>query len=148
VIRRCLAFRPEERFNEIRNVVFALHPRTQSKRGWTAGGVVALIAMVVVVALLNDAGDGGNRVEGVAQLTPGTDLSTHPSISRDGKTVAYSSDRAEAGNLDIWVQPITASSPPVRVTTDPADDGDADIRGQRGALTCSRWQEPTVFAQR
>ena len=126
VIRRCLAFRPEERFNEIRNVVFALHPRTQSKRGWTAGGVVALIAMVVVVALLNDAGDGGNRVEGVAQLTPGTDLSTHPSISRDGKTVAYSSDRAEAGNLDIWVQQIVGHDP-IRVTTNEADDSEPAI---------------------
>jgi serine/threonine protein kinase len=126
VIQRCLAFRPEDRFSEIRDVIFALHPRAHSKRTWIARAMVALTAMMLGVALLNSVGDIGSRVEGVAQLTPGTDLSRHPSISRDGKMLAYSSDRAEAGNLDIWVQRLPAGSP-VRVTSDPADDGEADI---------------------
>lgn len=126
VVRRCLAFRPEDRFSDVRDIIFALHPRINYKKAWIVGAMVALTAIVVGVALQNSAGDGGSRVEGVAQLTPGTDLSRHPSISRDGKMVAYSSDRAEAGNLDIWVQPLPVGRP-VRVTTDPADDGEADI---------------------
>ena len=127
VVQRCLSFRPEDRFPEVRDVIFALHPRTRSKRAWIAVGVVALVAIVILGVGLYGVGNGGNRVEGIAQLTPGIDLSIHPSISRDGKIVAYSSDRAEAGNADIWVQPITASSPPLRVTTDLANDGDPDI---------------------
>jgi len=126
VIQRCLAFRPEDRFNDIREVIPALHPQTHSKRTWIVRAMVAVIAMVIGVALLNSLGDNASRVEGVVQLTPGTDLSRHPSISRDGKMVAYSSDRAEAGNLDIWVQQLPAGRP-IRITTDPADDGEADI---------------------
>jgi Tol biopolymer transport system component len=126
VIQRCLAFRPEDRFKEVRDVVFALRPRTIFKKAWSVGAMVTLTAMVVGVVLLITGGDRSTRVERIGQLTPGTDLSREPSISRDGKTVAYSSDRAETGNLDIWVQTLPAGRP-VRVTTDPADDGQADI---------------------
>jgi serine/threonine protein kinase/Tol biopolymer transport system component len=126
VIDRCLAFRPEDRFNEIRDVILALHPRTHSKKAWIVGAMVVLITMVVGLALLSSAGDGGSRVEGVAQLTPATDLTSRPSLSRDGQLVAYSSDRAEAGNLDIWVQRLP-SGRPIRLTTNPAEDVDPNI---------------------
>jgi serine/threonine protein kinase len=56
------------------------------------------------------------------QLTADSGLSTTPAISLDGKLIAYASDRAGAGNLDIWIQPLTQGARPIRLTTDPSDD--------------------------
>src|SRR6516162_6765951 len=74
VIQRCLAFRPEDRFKEVRDVVFALRPRTIFKKAWSVGAMVTLTAMVVGVVLLITGGDRSTRVERIGQLTPGTDL--------------------------------------------------------------------------
>jgi eukaryotic-like serine/threonine-protein kinase len=131
VIRRCLEFRPEDRFKEVRDVILALKPGRQFKISWITG--VALTAMVFLAALLLVSSRVGSRLEGVAQLTPATDLSRSPSLSRDGTVVAYSSDRAEAGNLDIWVQHLP-SGIPLRITTDPAEDGEANIAPDGSAV--------------
>ena len=48
-------------------------------------------------------------------------LTFQPTISRDGSLIAYSSDRAGEGNLDIWVKQIGGGEP-LRITDDPADD--------------------------
>lgn len=125
-ICRCLEVRPEERFEKVTDVVSALNPRKQSKSAWISVGGVVLTGMLVVAALIVAGRRGGSRLEKVAQLTPGTDLSRGPSLSRDGKVVAYSSDRVEAGNLDIWVQTLPAGRP-IRVTTDPAEEGEANM---------------------
>lgn len=66
------------------------------------------------------------RIEDLMQVTSQTDLSADPSLSRDGKVIAYDSDRGEAGNLDIWVQKLPNGTPR-RITTDPADDDDANL---------------------
>jgi Tol biopolymer transport system component len=48
-------------------------------------------------------------------------LAVNPAVSRDGKLLAYASDRAGDGGLDIWVQQ-TAGGEPLRLTHDTADD--------------------------
>jgi serine/threonine protein kinase/Tol biopolymer transport system component len=48
-------------------------------------------------------------------------LSAAPALSRDGQLLAYTSDRAGKGNLDIWVQQVDGSSL-LQVTNDPADE--------------------------
>ncbi len=132
VISRCLEFRPEDRFKAVRDVSSDLNPGRRSKNTWIAGTGVGLTVMLVGFALVR-VGAAGRRVEGVSQLTPATDLSLRPSLSRDGKVVAYSSDRAEVGNLDIWVQRLP-SGIPVRITRDPAADGEASIAPDGNAI--------------
>ena len=42
-------------------------------------------------------------------------------MSADGRIVAYSSDRAGEGGVDIWVHHVTEREP-ARLTHDPGDD--------------------------
>jgi len=57
----------------------------------------------------------------LTQLTSDGALYVEPAMSRDGRMLAYSSDRGGGGNLDIWIQPMNGGSP-VRLTKDPADN--------------------------
>jgi Tol biopolymer transport system component len=91
---------------------------------WAAAGVVVLLVAMGVRATWS-------RREpppvDVVQLTFDTGFTSDPSVSRDGKLIAYYSDRAEFGNLDIWVQPRDGSGPARRLTRDPARDMTPDI---------------------
>ena len=62
----------------------------------------------------------------LAPLTRDAGLSTTPTLSRDGRLLAYASDRGSGGTLNIWVQQV-AGGAPVRVTNDEADDSDPDF---------------------
>ncbi len=132
VVQRTLEFPPEDRFKSVSDMTTALNPRGLSRGAWISVATFAL-AMLLVASALAFGMRGGSRLEKVAQLTPGTDFSRSPSISRDGKVVAYSSDRAESGNLDIWVQ-FLSGGPPIRITTDPAEDGEANISPDGSAV--------------
>jgi Tol biopolymer transport system component len=60
------------------------------------------------------------------RLTTDDGLTTDATLSADGKLVAYASDRANASNLDIWLQQIEGGGA-VRLTDDPADDYEPSI---------------------
>jgi serine/threonine protein kinase len=49
-------------------------------------------------------------------------LSTDPVASRDGKFLAFASDRSGEDSLDIWVQQMSGGGEPLRITTDASDD--------------------------
>ncbi len=93
----------------------------------TAGLVSVLLGAVVV---LRQAGGNSAAAPGMLlnlkRLTADSGLTWQPAISRDGHLVAFSSDRADDGNLDLWVMQADGSDP-VRLTNDPADDRDPDF---------------------
>ncbi|MGO9257472.1 MAG: protein kinase domain-containing protein [Bryobacteraceae bacterium] len=125
-IARCLAFRPQDRFRNLRDVIPTLDGskrRGRVKRFTAAGVAAAAIAGIVALA---SGSDWGDRVTDPLRLTPETDWSNSPSITRDGKWVAYASNRAEAGNMDIWLD-LTKGGAARRLTTDPAEDREPSI---------------------
>jgi Tol biopolymer transport system component len=65
-------------------------------------------------------------VQAITMLTADTGLSAYPALSRDGSLVAFASDRAGEGNLDIWMQQIGGGDP-IRLTRDPSDESDPAI---------------------
>ena len=54
------------------------------------------------------------------------DLSESPSLSHDGKVIAYSSDRAETGNIDIFTQRFPGGRA-IRITTNVAQDDNPSL---------------------
>jgi serine/threonine protein kinase/Tol biopolymer transport system component len=60
----------------------------------------------------------------VTRVTFGSGLQTDAAFSPDGRFIAYASD--QAGNFDIWVQPVGGGGEPVQVTKSPAQDTTPD----------------------
>jgi Tol biopolymer transport system component/predicted Ser/Thr protein kinase len=166
ILRQCLAKNPEERTQsaqDVRNQLVDLRVETESgalvegvgpaaaaplavgRRPLILAVVVALLAVLLAALfVLRRAGptagsERGGAVEGtqlkVTDL-PGAEVT--PSISPDGKVIAYAS--RSAGNWDIYVQRIGGSNP-VNLTRDSAED---DVQpafspdGERIAFRSSR----------
>jgi eukaryotic-like serine/threonine-protein kinase len=120
VIEHCLEYEPEKRFQSAKEVIRALKPpESLSRRGQIAIAAVLILLVTAGGFLLRR--NAGRRVIELRQLTPETDLSGSPSLSRDGKVVAYSSDRAETGNTDIFTQRLPGGRA-IRITTNVAQD--------------------------
>ena len=69
----------------------------------------------------------------VRQITRDAGLTYTPTLSRDNRLIAYSSDREEE-HLDVWVQQ-TAGGEPLRITRDPADDYDPSFSIDGATIT-------------
>ncbi len=151
VILRCLRKDPNRRYQHISEVRIALEdlrtesasgtsisltaPTSRLARSWSRRNVLAFAALAAVILLgalawrwytsRNGAKTPASEPV-LSRLTSDPGLSTDPAISRDGKLVAYASDRAGNGNLDIWVRQIGGGQP-LQLTSDAADDSEPDF---------------------
>ncbi len=134
VIARALAKNPADRFESAAAFAAALAlpeatgeaptvPTGRARRGrgpwmWLAAG----LAVTAAAALALWTAPRLQRVPAemqLSRLTYDTGMTGDPAISRDGKLLAYSSDRAGEGDSDIWVQYVGQRSPQ-RLTRHPA----------------------------
>jgi Tol biopolymer transport system component len=95
--------------------------------GWPALAAAAVAAAVLVFVGLRFAPAAAPvrpmDTRELFMVTADGGLTASPAISRDGKLLAFASDRAKGDNLDIWVQQIGGREP-LRLTQDPADESD------------------------
>ena len=103
-----------------------VQPRSNSRMFWLAGCGVLLVAAAFLARLWLNREQPTAAPTPPKQLTRDSGLTTDPAISRDGKLLAYASDRGAQGNLDIWVQQV-ASGPARKLTEGPADNYEPEI---------------------
>ncbi|HYO82678.1 MAG TPA: hypothetical protein VES20_14835, partial [Bryobacteraceae bacterium] len=145
VVSRCHRKRLEERWQHPLDLKYALEDvlatcgadptRPDLKRQFLPQRLVLPVALSVIVAMVAGAGWGlaaysRKSATSVARpepvltlLTTGSGFNGFPAISRDGKLMAFASDRAGKGNLDIWLQQIDGGDA-IQITFDEADDTD------------------------
>jgi Tol biopolymer transport system component len=141
VVGHCLEKVPERRFHSLRDVVFALQEIEQpsgpgavppapgkARDSRLVGGIALAAAVALAVAgatwwLMRARGTAAVPSPAITltRLTSDAGLATEPALSRDGRLLAYASDHAGEGNLDIYVRQVGGGEP-LRLTRDPADD--------------------------
>jgi len=165
IVRRCLEKDTARRFQSAADLEFALDssspslPRATPLGGrrralpWALFGATALV--FAVFAWVHETGAPSQKAAAPVlwRLTSDAGLTKDGAISPDGKLAAYASDRADPGNLDIWVQQ-TDGGEPVRLTSDPADDYDPSFSpdGSRVAFRSERegggiYEAPVIGGQ-
>ena len=135
IVARCLCKNPDERFQTASELKARLSecavpvrppaPRTSrrwaGRAGWAAAaGLVALACALTWLAASRYWSHPQEGLYTLTRLAADGGLTEYPALSPDGKLVAFASDRAGRGNLDIWVQPAEASDP-TQLTFGPAN---------------------------
>jgi len=90
-------------------------------RLFAAVAVVVVVAVVTVIFLLRRGPEAPSPLD-LRRLTYDAGPSISPAISPDGNLVAFSSDRGDADDFNIWVRHINQPEP-TRLTDHPANDG-------------------------
>jgi len=138
VLSKCLEKEPAHRWQDLSDVKALLEDllkdlesppaevaaRRRARWPVVAGACMggALLSAVLFYALRGPASQtAGEAVLSMVTADPG--LSSFPALSKDGKLLAFASDRGSSGNLDIWLQQIGGRDP-IRLTTDPAEETD------------------------
>ena len=141
IIARCLRKDPARRFQHMEDLKVALDEiREESESGklavlpaaarrrarftWpiAAGGLLVLLTGTGLVWQLVRP-PRPTAAPTPVQLTFDSGLTFNPAFSPDGRLLAYASDRAGKGDLDIWIRQLPDGEP-VPLTHDPADDSE------------------------
>jgi eukaryotic-like serine/threonine-protein kinase len=96
------------------------------------GGLAAGLVVAALWPLGSQAPARVTTTGPVSRLTAFAGLTTEPSISPDGRMIAYASNRA-GDNLDVWIQQ-TSGGTAIRLTDDPADDREPDVSPDTGLV--------------
>jgi Tol biopolymer transport system component len=146
LIAKCLSKHPDDRWQHLSDVKHLLEdlakddelpgvpPDAKAAAGGRARGfgwpvlaaACAATAAIVFVGLRFVQTTAPARTmdnQELFRVTADAGLTVSPAISRDGKLLAFASDRAKGDNLDIWVQQVGGREP-LRLTQDPADESD------------------------
>lgn len=142
IVSHCLEKSPLTRFQSALDVAFTLRsalavasaasgpgslpreaPRARLARAVRfVAGAVLLAASAAQVAWWSSRQAARTLVPaGLARLTWDDGYTAEPALSPDGTLAAYASDRAGAGNLDIWLQHVGGGDP-IRLTREPVDE--------------------------
>jgi Tol biopolymer transport system component len=142
IITHCLRKDPNRRFQHLDDVrtlleelaeesdsgklAAAPHAPTRADRKWLPVSAAAAALLVMTTAgivwwLTRDRGPATAQASAPTRLTFDSGLTTDPALSSDGKLVAYASDRAGEGSLDLWIQNVD-SGETNRLTSDAADE--------------------------
>jgi Tol biopolymer transport system component len=113
-------------------------PKTR-KRTYLVFAGVAVIAAVAGLAWVGLRPRGARQAPPVTRVTFDGRTAWAPAISPDGRFVAYSSDRAGQGNLDIWVQPLPAGEP-VQLTKGEANEDTPSFSADGTRIAFSSWR--------
>ena len=97
--------------------------RLSKKVLMTVASVGVLVAASVGATLWFTRSPGPAAAPVLTRLTSDSGLTYQPTISPDGNLLAYSSDRGEEGNLDIWLEQIGGGQP-IQLTFHEADDSE------------------------
>jgi hypothetical protein len=156
ILARCLRKDPARRFQHMADLEVAMEEvKEESESGKLAAVAASPKArrrsrLVMMAALLVIAAGQGvawwlarpsraSLPRTPVQLTFDSGLTTDPVLSPDGKLLAYASDRAGKGKLDIWIRQLP-SGDAVALTHDQADDYEPDFSpdGSRIAFRSDR----------
>ena len=159
LIAHCLQKNPAHRIQSMSDVALALEdlreetsssgpaigaiPAAGRRRlRWIWMAALAAIAIAVAVGIAMRPRPAARTVDAspvIRPLTFDAGISTDPTLSPDGKLLAYASDRAGDGHHDIWILQV-AGGPPTRITSDGANETSPSFSfdGSRIAFHSSR----------
>ncbi|MGA7415154.1 MAG: protein kinase, partial [Bryobacteraceae bacterium] len=134
IVRRCIEKHPAGRFQSAADLGFALNSLSpspkrdvQTKRTpWLKWAVLVIAALAAGCLYWFDvrlSKPSAPTEFSLRRITNDASFTSDAAFSPDGKLVAYSSNRADRVNFDIWVQQVDGGAA-IRLTDDPADDYD------------------------
>ncbi len=151
VVERCLQRDPERRFQSAESVARALQGDSWaagipgmlswSRRRWrvlTATGVLAIVAFALGTRALTSREDYARGVA-LSPVTTGGGLTMYSTISTDGTSIAYVSDRQSETNLQLWLQRTGDESSRRRITDDLFDASSPSF-SRDGKRLVFRWE--------